>query len=53
VGGRDKGLAWSPVADEASRSPSKEARVLRAQLAATEDEIIAMKARVEELEKKG
>ena len=47
------GLGWRPFAGAASQSPSEEAEALKAQLAAAEDEIAAMKARLEELANKG
>ncbi len=45
------GLGSRPFAGSASQSPSEEAEALKVQLAAAEDEIAAMKARLEELAK--
>jgi hypothetical protein len=47
------GCSRWPFAGGASLSPSEEAKGLKAQLAAADDEIVALKARLEELEKKG
>jgi hypothetical protein len=47
------GLGGRPFAGTASQSPSAEAEALKVQLAAAEDEIAAMKARLEELANKG
>jgi len=52
-GGRGMGLGLRSFAGEASQSPSEEAEALRVQLAAAENEIAAMKARLEELANKG
>ena len=41
-----------PFARETSLSPLEEAETLKDQLATAEDEVAAMKARLEELEKK-
>jgi len=47
------GWQWGPFTSAAPLSPAEEAETLKAQLAAAENEIAAMKARLEELEKKG
>jgi hypothetical protein len=47
------GLGLRSFAGEASQSPSEEAEALRVQLAAADNEIAAMKARLEELANKG
>jgi hypothetical protein len=47
------GLGRRFFAGAASQSPSAEAEALKVQLAAAEDEIAAMKARLEELAKNG
>lgn len=47
------GLSSLPFAGEASQAPSEEAEALKVQLAAAENEIAAMKARLEELANKG
>jgi hypothetical protein len=52
-GGRGMGLSSRSFAGEASQSPLEEAEALKAQLAAAEDKIVAMKARLEELANKG
>jgi len=52
-GGRGMGWYRLPFAGAASLSLSEEAEALKAQIAAAEDEIAAMKARLEELDKKG
>lgn len=52
-GGRGMGLSSRPFAGTVSQSPSEEAEALRVQLAAAENEIAAMKARLEELANKG
>jgi len=52
-GGRGVGWQWGPFTSAAPLSPAEEAETLKAQLAAAENEIAAMKARLEELEKKG
>ena len=52
-GGQGMGLGWRPFAGAPSQSPSEEAEALKAQLAAAEDAIAAMKARLEELANKG
>ena len=48
-------MGWhrGPFTSAASLSPSEEAEALKAQLAAAENEIAAMKTRLEELQKKG
>ena len=52
-GGQGTGLGWRPFAGTASQSASAEAEALKVQLAAAEDEIAAMKARLDELANKG
>lgn len=52
-GGRGMELRRNPYAGAAPFTPSEEAEMLKAQLAAAEDEITALKNRLEELEKKG
>jgi Family of unknown function (DUF5320) len=52
-GGQGMGLGRRFFAGAASQSPSAEAEALKVQLAAAEDEIAAMKARLEELAKNG
>ncbi len=52
-GGRGMRLFRGPFAAGASLSPSQEAEALRVQMAAAENEIAALKARLEELETKG
>jgi hypothetical protein len=52
-GGQGMGLGRRPFAGTPSQSPSEEAEALKVQLAAAEDEIAAMKARLEELANKG
>jgi Family of unknown function (DUF5320) len=52
-GGRGRGLGWQRFAGSAPLSPAGETEALKAQLAAAQDEVAAMKARLEELEKKG
>lgn len=52
-GGRGMGSWRQSYADPTPFTPSEEAEVLKAQLAAAEDEIAALKNRLEELEKKG
>jgi hypothetical protein len=52
-GGRGFGLGWRPFAGTAPQSSGEDTEALKAQLAAAEDEVAAMKARLEELEKKG
>jgi len=52
-GGRGTGLGRRPFAGPASQSPSEEAEALKIQLAAAEDEVAAMKARLDELANKG
>jgi Family of unknown function (DUF5320) len=52
-GGRGIGYGRSDFADPATLSPADEAEALKAQLEVAEDEIAALKARLEELEKKG
>jgi ubiquinone biosynthesis protein UbiJ len=47
------GLGWRPSAGTDPLSPAGETEALKAQLAAAQDEVAAMKARLEELEKKG
>jgi hypothetical protein len=47
------GLGRRSFAGAASQSPLEEAEALKVQLAAAEDEIAAMKARLEELANKG
>ncbi len=47
------GLATRPLAGAASQSPSEEAQALKVQLAVAEDEIAAIKVRLDELANKG
>lgn len=47
------GFSSRPFAGTVSQSPSEEAEALRVQLVAAENEIAAMKARLEELANKG
>lgn len=51
-GGRGLGGRSWPWSSSASPSPSEEADVLRADLAAAEEQITALKARLEELDKR-
>ncbi|MGB6068227.1 MAG: DUF5320 domain-containing protein [Desulfomonilaceae bacterium] len=51
-GGRGARWGSGPFAGAAPLSSTEETEVLKAQLAATENELAAMKARLEELEKK-
>jgi len=51
-GGRGAGWQRAPFTGSAPVSPSEEAEALKAQVAAAETEVAAMKARLEELEKK-
>ena len=51
-GGQGMGWYRGPFAGAASLSPAEEAEALKAQLAAAEHEIAAMKGRLEEMEKK-
>jgi hypothetical protein len=52
-GGRGMGWYRWPFVGAAPVPPAEAAEALKAQLAAAQDEIAAMKARLEELEKKG
>ncbi len=52
-GGQGMGLATRPLAGAASQSPSEEAQALKVQLAVAEDEIAAIKVRLDELANKG
>jgi hypothetical protein len=52
-GGRGMGWHRTPFTSAASLSPLEESEALKAQLTAATNEIAAMKARLEELEKKG
>ena len=52
-GGQGMGLGRRPFAGATFQSTSEEAEALKVQLAAAEDEIAAMKARLDELANKG
>ena len=49
-GGRGAGFGWQAYAGPANLSPTDEAQLLRAQLAATEEQIAELKARLDALE---